>query len=239
MRPGTSTPKEDRPVNGQRPDTTNEVTAPAAQRRKRNRPAKTLDGVILTRPKVTDIEVTQSDIDKATRANSHSCMIADAIKRQYPEFTKISVDLATIRWSDKGKDRRVMCLTPLVCQQKLAAFDFGTMPKPFKFSLTATQVTKLEKTEKDVDADGKPVKRPDRPTATKTRRVSGPSKEKTLHNSSPTKVPSRDLIVGGHLPPQNRASLKREFGIRAFTWADGEDPYAIAARRKALGAGEV
>ena len=68
-------------------------------------------------------------------------MIADAIKRQHPELSKIAVDAATIRWTDGGKQRRVMCLTPMVCQQKLAAFDYGIAPKPFKFSMKSTQVT--------------------------------------------------------------------------------------------------
>lgn len=183
--------------------------------------------------RLENIEVTQADIDNAMRANSNACMIADAIKRQRPELVKVSVDLATIRWTDTKRHRRVMALTPQLCQAKLAAFDFGVKPQPFVFSLRATQVTKVEVSRKVVDADGKAVKVSSTSGKVRTKRelVQRPSGRKVISSVKRGEV----TITGGRLPPQNKASLKREFGIRAFTWAEGENPRDIASRREALG----
>lgn len=81
-----------------------------------------------------EIEVEQQHIDDALKGDSHSCMIAEAIKEQIPGAKKVVVDIATIRWTDTIKNRRIICLTPMKAQEGLVAFDRGFKPPPFRFS---------------------------------------------------------------------------------------------------------
>lgn len=189
-----------------------------------------------------DIQVTREDIDQAMKADSHSCMIADAIKRANPNFSKVAVDVATIRWTDNELERRVMCLTPIICQQKLAAFDYGIPVGPFSFSLRSTQVTTKAKRAFKRDASGERIpvldengvqrKHPHLGKLWKSERVEQPSSvPERVHTAGKTD-PSGVHIVGGVLPPMNRASRFRKFGVRGFTWETGEDPEAIKARQE-------
>ena len=63
--------------------------------------------------------------ERAIRSNSGGCLIADAIKQQYPHLSAISVDMATIRVSDRAKGLRYTYLTPSTAQHVLLAFDQG------------------------------------------------------------------------------------------------------------------
>ena len=56
-------------------------------------------------------------------------MIADAIKEQYPELSMVTVDMATIRASDRKHGLRYTYLTPATAQHVLLAFDQG-WPQP-------------------------------------------------------------------------------------------------------------
>ena len=62
---------------------------------------------------------------EAVRSNSGGCLIADAIKDQYPHLSGIVVDMATIRVSDRAKGIRYTYLTPPAAQHLLLAFDQG------------------------------------------------------------------------------------------------------------------
>ena len=59
------------------------------------------------------VSVTRDVIDKAERRDSSHCMIADAIRASIPDAQNVSVDLATIRWSEPKKGVRLMYLTPV------------------------------------------------------------------------------------------------------------------------------
>lgn len=162
------------------------------------------------------LRVEQVDIDNAMRADSNSCMIADAIYRQVKDVRNVTVDLATVRLTD-GKGRRLIYLTPLSAQRGLCRFDLGEKPEPFEFNLKAAQVTEAERTETVVDENGN-----------RKRRRKQPSRKVTIRDDK--RAIGNKLVVGGRAPLKHSASARREFGVRAFTWTDDEDPKEVAKR---------
>ena len=76
------------------------------------------------------VEITQEIIDQATPKNSGHCVIADAIAAKVPGASSVSVDLATVRWTDRAKGVRYIWLTPVSAQQLLLAFDAGLPIEP-------------------------------------------------------------------------------------------------------------
>jgi len=88
------------------------------------------------------IQVTQDHIDKATKRDSHHCMIADAIHDYVPEARYVLVDLQSIRWSDLENDKRHFYFTPINAQNAIIKFDRGQPVKPFEFTLTASVRTR-------------------------------------------------------------------------------------------------
>jgi len=76
------------------------------------------------------IKITQEIIERATRANSGHCVIADAIKTQCPTASGVMVDLQTVRYTDREKGERYVWLTPTRAQQMLLAFDQGWPIEP-------------------------------------------------------------------------------------------------------------
>ena len=74
-----------------------------------------------------ELEITEADRATAIASNSGGCLIADALKRQ--GFTAVSVDMATIRVSDKDAGLRFVFLTPPAAQHLLLSFDQG-WPNP-------------------------------------------------------------------------------------------------------------
>ena len=76
------------------------------------------------------IKITQEIIDRATRANSGHCVIADAIKTQCPDASAVMVDLQTFRYTDRKKGERYIWLTPTRAQRILLAFDQGWAIEP-------------------------------------------------------------------------------------------------------------
>jgi hypothetical protein len=71
------------------------------------------------------LELTPEQHEQAVQSKSGSCLIADAIKRQYPHLTRISVDMATIRITDPKRGARFVYLTPPPAQSALLYFDQG------------------------------------------------------------------------------------------------------------------
>lgn len=86
------------------------------------------------------VAVTQDIIDSAVPKDSGHCMIAEAIAAAYPTATWISVDLATIRFTDEAAGYRYIYLTPRPAQAALLDFDQGVTPQPFHFVVTAAQI---------------------------------------------------------------------------------------------------
>ncbi len=139
------------------------------------------------------VSVTAEDIGAAVPKDSAHCMIADAIKRQLPHTRNVSVDLATIRWTDPSTGMRITYLTPGVAQERLLQFDEGVELEPFTFRLPTA---------------------PAFITPTKSRRGKRPSGNddfKASHNAGGT-----GTRIGAP-PRQGALSSKRSTGkIRAF-----------------------
>jgi hypothetical protein len=81
------------------------------------------------------VSVTAEHIERAIPMDSSHCMIADAIKAAVPKAKSVSVDLASIRWTDPRAGKRYLYLTPPSVQQALIRFDNGQKPTPFRFTL--------------------------------------------------------------------------------------------------------
>lgn len=220
-----------------------------------------------------ELEVDEVHINYAMPADSHACMIAEAIKEQIPGAIKIAVDIATIRWTDTLKNRRIICLTPRKAQTALVSFDQGVKPEPFRFILEAIQITQTKeqirheglferRTEKTPQArrtrEGRQLPKEQRPrnpdiigSAGKPRRgqiasalrnretdatqlrmeafkeVGPRTGQGRITRDDDTKILADMVIHGGKEPPGHKASRKRAFGLKGFTWdniGDGIKP---------------
>lgn len=160
---------------------------------------------------IVKIDVTQDIIDDSCRRDSSHCMIAEALRQQLPTATYISVDLATIRFSDPEAGRRYIYLTPRRAQEEILNFDQGEKSEPFSFRLQGAHVL---------------------PTGSARARV---RLEDENNSSTQKKIPTR---VGGKAAPIGpladgpankpsgkpnlrkggigRTGQRREFGIRAI-----------------------
>lgn len=82
----------------------------------------------LASPTLT-LNITEEAHERAKRESSAGCLIADAIKTQYPQFTNVAVDMATIRFSEPKNRMRYTYLTSPIAQHVLLSFDQG-WPNP-------------------------------------------------------------------------------------------------------------
>lgn len=76
-----------------------------------------------------NLRITADQHERAVQSDSGGCLIADAIKAQYPQLTNVTVDMATIRASDRKAGVRYTYLTPPLAQHVLLAYDQG-WPQP-------------------------------------------------------------------------------------------------------------
>lgn len=96
-----------------------------------------------------EITITDEQYQRAVQSDSGACLIADAIKHQYPHLSSVSVDMATIRVSDRKRGLRFVYLTPPEAQHVLLSFDQGwsnptadlTVKRAVKVNVIARQKT--------------------------------------------------------------------------------------------------
>ena len=94
-----------------------------------------------------DYEVTAELLERAVRKDSRHCLVAEAIKAAQPELRNVSVDLATIRYTDPKRGKRLVFLTPLRAQAAIISFDAGVPAErwePFTFHLPRKAVQEHE-----------------------------------------------------------------------------------------------
>ncbi len=87
------------------------------------------------------VSVTAPLIERATQRDSRHCMIAEAILAARPDFRRVIVDLATIRWTNPRTGKRYVALTPELAAVALVKFDQGQEVEPFELALTPIQST--------------------------------------------------------------------------------------------------
>jgi hypothetical protein len=142
--------------------------------------------------------VTADIIAEATRENSSNCMIAVALKRAIPDAQAVSVDLATIRYTDKERRERYIYLTPTRAQNALLDYDAGLVPEPFTVAANVMQIVPIN--------HGRAAKKPDATTPAKRGRPKG-SKDKRPRKSAAVplvpngRAPGEVIRVGGRVPP--------------------------------------
>jgi hypothetical protein len=151
------------------------------------------------------IDVPADVIAGAIPEDSGHCMIADAIRIAYPQAKAVSVDLQTIRWSDRKAAERYTFLTPPVAQRALIAFDQGENVEPFRFSVgTALHIA--------------PIRAATKAEAERTGRSANYGKS-TLKPGPASGKQVGPTVIGGMPPPRAVLSHKRgaprRFGIRA------------------------
>lgn len=155
------------------------------------------------------LDITAEIINAAVPKDSSHCVLADALKAAVPNATRVSVDLATIRFTDPESQRRYVYLTPAPGQAILVNFDQGVMPTPGVMRLgNPAQVL----------ASGSKGKR------TTRKRAKGEDEKtaKRLADPTPT-VTSRSgqtVVYGGRTPPTAALSStrgrRRSFGLKTL-----------------------
>lgn len=165
------------------------------------------------RPTQLTIRVQKKNIDSAIARDSNKCAVADAIAEQYPRFSHISVDIATIRVSDQRRGLRSMYFTPPVIQKFILDFDQGNKAsiKPFVTRCVAGQVVPIAKRTPQEKARFR-KKYVHRKTAQLKRMKAVRERLKMLKRNDGGKVP---IVSGGQLPPVAKGKF-RTFGLRTL-----------------------
>ena len=151
-----------------------------------------------------DFAVTADVIEASVRRDSSHCMIAEALKAAYPSATFVSVDLATIRFSDPATGLRYIYLTPRAAQEALIRFDQGEKPEPFRIRGRAAQILPTGAARRNHD----------------NRRTVQPARTDGADGAPPTVIGGHQLPVGQLADPPKktkgvqRTSQRREFGLR-------------------------
>lgn len=167
-------------------------------------------------PKVK-LVITKEIIDAAIPRDSQHCMIADALKAARPDARCVSVDLATIRFTDPEKGCRYTYLTPRIAQVCLVNFDRAIKPEPFDFILRSGQVTRSGNTRTPRKMTEK--ERAQRSLAGKHLNL---KKSRILVRDRTTGVVAER--VGGKTPPLQKGkddvpfTRRRAFGLRALEY---------------------
>jgi hypothetical protein len=87
--------------------------------------------------------VTKENYDRAIKASSAACVVADAIKTDYPDFSNVKVNVAYIRITDKKRGYRYLYLTPPSVAEIILAFDQGWPMETFPRKLRIKQLLKV------------------------------------------------------------------------------------------------
>jgi hypothetical protein len=163
------------------------------------------------------LDITDANRQQAIESHSGGCLIADAIKRQYPHLTGITVDMATVRASDRAKGERYVYLTPPAAQHVLLAFDQGwrvptesvvikraVQVTPIKARSRAVKATRQERLAEleALEAEGAPMTRQEKAALTRVRKVvdrpttEGKPEVKVVDGGS-----NHGVVVRGGRPP--------------------------------------
>lgn len=190
----------------------------------------------LTHTPRVKVVVTEKIINTAVTGNSSHCMIADALRVAYPQATRVSVDIQTIRFTDPVRRQRFVYLTPRNAQLAILAFDEGRKPNAFQLTLRGGQAVAMGNKAKDERAPRSPAQRAAAEANMARARdvLHGPGKGTRAKDApaAPTFVApkrvksagvavrpddtSRPAVTGGKTPPKTTVGQRRIFGLRAI-----------------------
>lgn len=161
------------------------------------------------------LEITHELIDGAIPRDSSHCMIAEAVKMNFPDASHIAVDIQTIRFSDLKRGLRYTYLTPRVAQVCLIKFDQGFRPEPFGFQLRNGQVTRAGLgTARALKSKTLSAKQhAQRVAAGKKGQAELKKARLVSRNPAAAVVPDR---IGGRTPPTTPFARRRAFGLRGL-----------------------
>ena len=94
----------------------------------------TSDSKLPTSPRLK-VTVTDEIIETSKRRSSSHCMTAEAVRAAYPDASRVSVDMQTIRFTNPKRGLRFVYLTPPKVQHAIILFDKGETPMAFDFRL--------------------------------------------------------------------------------------------------------
>lgn len=185
------------------------------------------------------LHISDEIIDRAIRADSGGCVIADAIKAQVPNATAVTVDLATIRFSDKPAGKRYIYLTPDAAQLCVFAFDRGLRPAAQKLTLTrpiqiatikaASNLDLAQRRARRAELEAKdPLTLTSRERSSLTRLRQSAERPAT---GGPKKIDQHGTITGGDPLPTTPGATPAERGARS-----GAIPELLPARARVFGA---
>ena len=162
------------------------------------------------------IEVTQEIIDQAVRKDSGHCVIADGLRLALPEARRISVDLATIRFSLDG--RRYIFATPRRAQETLLKFDDGAVIEPLQVRLHKPLQVTLTKTTRPNEGPARAERRRQEKRKRKTREIVGGDNRQVPTIIGGTTPPRGALATGyaGQKSTDRLTGRRREYGLRAM-----------------------
>jgi hypothetical protein len=95
------------------------------------------------------INVGTLDIATAEKKDSRFCMIAEAIRRDYPQLRNVQVDTQAIRVTDRQAREQLTFMTPLQVQVAIVQFDEGDSLEPFTATLREPRVRQISKATKN------------------------------------------------------------------------------------------
>lgn len=161
-----------------------------------------------------ELKVTEDEIRVAVQKDSSHCLWAEAVRVAYPDASHISVDLQSIRFSDRKKRLRYTYLTPRPIQVGIVDFDQGVTPEPVTCLLRNGQVTEMAGTRSNVALSDAQIAQ--RSEAGKQGQVSLAKARLVSWKKSDAAIGVVPDRVGGKTPPLGSFARRRAFGLRGL-----------------------
>jgi hypothetical protein len=166
--------------------------------------------------------ITEKNYEHAVTAASGGCLVADAIKEQYPQLSHVEVDVATIRVTDRERGERYIYLTPQSVAEALLAFDQGwkdeELPRQFliRKAVKIIPVTRSASSKKKTAEDrqqrlfeleakvktGKELSPHEKTTLTKLSKPKESPERPTTYGPSEIEASGSSIVVKGGVPPK-------------------------------------
>lgn len=192
--------------------------------------------------KELEIEITEENYKRAVTAASGACIVADAIKAAYPQFTTVKVNVATIRVTDPETGEKGTYLTPPSVGQTLLYYDQGwdekKLPKKLRIRdlVRVTPITRSTSSKKARES-----KRLKRLAELESKEASGVELTRDENRSltilrNPTPTPDRPTSEGKGKAEGSERNLIIRGGRDKAVEASTKNPNLLAGRTRHFGA---